>query len=136
MSARAKDEVTEVISEKLLKKYPTPQKLAKANKKDVIKIIKRIGFYNNKSKNVINTAKMLLKNFNGKVPNTLEELIQLPGVGTRVFGIQIPRMSYLHGIVAVFRAVEFQEQGTFRHAPLIHVFIFIPWRIIKLLVCH
>lgn len=84
LSARARDEVTEVISENLLKKYPTPQKLAKADKKDVIKIIKRIGFYNNKSKNVINAAKMLLEKFKGRVPDTLEELIQLPGVGRKV----------------------------------------------------
>lgn len=42
MSARAKDEVTEVIAENLFKKYPTAEKLAKANKKDVIKIIRKI----------------------------------------------------------------------------------------------
>ncbi len=84
LSARAKDEVTEVISESLFKKYQTPQELASANKKDVIKIIKRIGFYNNKSKNIINTSKMLIENFNGKVPKTMHELIQLPGVGRKV----------------------------------------------------
>ncbi len=84
LSARAKDEVTEVISKNLFKKYPTPQKLAKANKKDVIKIIKKIGFYNAKSKNIINASKMLLKDFKGKVPNNLKDLIQLPGVGRKV----------------------------------------------------
>lgn len=84
LSARARDEVTEVISENLLKKYPTPQKLAKANKKEVIEIIRKIGFYNNKSKNVINAAKMLLEKFKGRVPNTIDELIQLPGVGRKV----------------------------------------------------
>ncbi|HLF54392.1 MAG TPA: endonuclease III [Candidatus Nanoarchaeia archaeon] len=84
LSARAKDEVTEVISENLFEKYPTAEKLAKANKKDVIKIIRRIGFYNTKSKNVINTAKMLLEKFNGKVPNKMEQLIELPGVGRKV----------------------------------------------------
>lgn len=84
LSARAKDEVTEVISEELFKKYSTATKLANANKKDVIKIIHRIGFYNAKSKNIINTAKMLLDKFNGKVPKTLNELIELPGVGRKV----------------------------------------------------
>ncbi len=84
LSARAKDEVTEVIAEKLFEKYPTAEKLAKADKKDVIKIIRRIGFYNTKSKNVINTAKMLLEKFNGKVPKTMEQLIELPGVGRKV----------------------------------------------------
>ncbi len=84
MSARAKDEVTEVISENLFKKYPTAEKLAKANKKDVIKIIRKIGFFNMKSKNVINASKMLLEKFNGKVPKTMEQLIELPGVGRKV----------------------------------------------------
>ena len=84
LSARAKDEVTEIISEKLFEKYPTAERLAKANRKDVIKIIRRIGFYNTKSKNIINTAKMLLEKFNGKVPNKIEELTELPGVGRKV----------------------------------------------------
>ncbi len=84
LSARAKDEVTEVISEKLFEKYSTAEKLASADKKDVIKIIRRIGFYNTKSKNIINSAKMLLEKFDGKVPNKMEQLIELPGVGRKV----------------------------------------------------
>ncbi len=84
LSARAKDEVTEIISEKLFEKYPTAEKLARADKKDIINIIRRIGFYNAKSKNIINTAKMLLEKFDGKVPDTLEQLIELPGVGRKV----------------------------------------------------
>jgi len=84
LSARAKDEVTEVVAEKLFEKYDTAEKLARADKKDVIRIIKRIGFYNMKSKNIINTAKMLLEKFDGKVPDTLEQLTELPGVGRKV----------------------------------------------------
>jgi len=84
LSARAKDEVTEIVSEKLFKKYPTIQTLAKADKKDVIEIIRKIGFYNQKAKYNINTAKIIVKDFNGKVPETMEELTQLPGVGRKV----------------------------------------------------
>ena len=84
LSARAKDEVTEVISKNLFKEYPTAKKLASANKKDVIKIIRKIGFYNNKSKNIINASKMLLEKFNNQVPKTMNELIELPGVGRKV----------------------------------------------------
>lgn len=84
LSARAKDEVTEIVSEKLFEKYPTIQKLAKADKKDVIEIIRKIGFYNQKAKYVINTAKKVIKDFHGKVPDTIEELTQLPGVGRKV----------------------------------------------------
>lgn len=84
MSARAKDEVTEVLAERLFKRYPDAKTLANAKQKDVIKIIRSIGFYNAKSKNVINASKMLLEKFNGKVPDTLEQLIELPGVGRKV----------------------------------------------------
>jgi len=84
MSARAKDEVTEVLAEALFKKYPDAKSLAKAKQKDVIKIIRRIGFFNAKSKNVINASKMLLEKFNGKVPDTMEQLLELPGVGRKV----------------------------------------------------
>jgi endonuclease-3 len=84
LSARAKDEVTEVISEELFRKYPTAAKLADARKADVIKIIRRIGFFNNKSKNVINAAKMVRDKFSGKVPKEMEKLLEIPGVGRKV----------------------------------------------------
>lgn len=84
MSARAKDEVTEVLAERLFVKYPTAEKLAKAKPKDVIPIIRSIGFYNAKTKNIIGASQMLLDKFDGKVPDTLEQLIELPGVGRKV----------------------------------------------------
>ncbi len=84
LSARAKDEVTEQISEKLFQKYPTAENLANAKPKEVKKIIRKIGFYNAKTKNIINTAKILVKKYNSRVPATLEELTQFPGVGRKV----------------------------------------------------
>lgn len=84
MSARAKDEVTEVLAEALFKKYPDCNALARAKQKDVINIIRKIGFFNAKSKNVINSAKMVRDEFGGKVPDTMEDLLKLPGVGRKV----------------------------------------------------
>lgn len=84
LSARAKDEVTEILAEKLFEKYDTAQKLARANPKDIIPIIKKIGFYNAKSKNIIETSKILVERYGGKVPDTLEKLTELPGVGRKV----------------------------------------------------
>ncbi len=84
LSARAKDEVTEVVSAELFRKYPTAARLADARKADVIKIIRRIGFFNNKSKNVINAAKMLVSDFDSRVPKNLDDLVKLPGVGRKV----------------------------------------------------
>jgi endonuclease-3 len=84
LSARAKDEVTEVIAGELFRHYPDAKSLARADKKDVIKIIRRIGFFNAKSKNIINTARMLVEKYNGKVPRDMEKLLEFPGVGRKV----------------------------------------------------
>lgn len=84
LSARARDEVTEPITEKLLNKYPTPKHLARANPEDVQKIIKPIGFYKQKTKSIISTAKDIVKKHKAKVPDTREELMGLRGVGRKV----------------------------------------------------
>ena len=84
LSARAKDEVTEVISKKLFKKYPDAKSLAKARLSDVKKIIKPIGFYNNKAENIIKTAKILVRDFGSKVPDNMQDLVKLSGVGRKV----------------------------------------------------
>lgn len=84
LSARAKDEVTEVIAKELFKVYPDANSLAKARPKDVIPIIRRIGFYNNKAKMIISASKMIQDDFNGKVPDGIERLTKLPGVGRKV----------------------------------------------------
>lgn len=84
LSARARDEVTEVLAEQLFEKYPDAESLMNARLKNVVKIIRRIGFYNNKAKNIIETAKIIVEKHNGVVPNSLKELVELPGVGRKV----------------------------------------------------
>ena len=86
LSARARDEVTEVVSADLFRKYSNCKALAHAKQKDVEKIIKRIGFFRNKSRNIIAASKKILKDYQGKVPDTMEELLSLPGVGRKVAG--------------------------------------------------
>lgn len=84
LSARAKDEVTEGVARELLKKFPDYTSLANANPFVVKKIIHRIGFFNAKTKNVIAAAKMIRDEFEGKVPEDRELLMQIPGVGRKV----------------------------------------------------
>ena len=84
LSARARDVVTLPISKELFKKYPTMKSLANAKQKDVEKIIKRIGFYKNKAKNIIGAARTVQNKYKGRVPNTEKELLKLPGVGKKV----------------------------------------------------
>lgn len=84
LSARCRDEVTEVVSRNLFERYPTPEKLAAARPADVQRIIKSIGYYRMKAKYVIETAKAVLRDHAGKVPMTIEELTAFPGVGRKV----------------------------------------------------
>lgn len=87
MSARTRDEITIPIAEMLFRKYPSPKKLAKANVKDVQKIIRPVNFYKNKSKNIINCAKFLVSSHNSEVPHDFEKLIDLPGVGRKTANV-------------------------------------------------
>lgn len=86
LSARTRDEQTEKASNALFKVYPTAKKLAKAPLKKIQKLIKPVGFYRTKSKYVKKLAQQLLNDYGGKVPNTMEELVKLPGVGRKVAG--------------------------------------------------
>jgi endonuclease-3 len=83
LSARTKDENTTKVVKELFSYYKTPNDLASAKIKDVEKIIKPIGFYHVKSKRIIDVAKIIKTQYNGIVPDNLEQLIQLPGVGRK-----------------------------------------------------
>jgi len=83
LSARTKDETTTKIVKVLFSKYKTVKALANAKVKDVEKIIKSIGFYHVKSKRIIEVAKIINTKYKGKVPDDLDTLVQLPGVGRK-----------------------------------------------------
>lgn len=87
MSARTRDEVTIVVADKLFKKYPTIEKLAEAELKELENIIKSVNFYRNKSKNILNCAKTLAKEHNNIVPLNFEALLKLPGVGRKTANV-------------------------------------------------
>ena len=87
LSARTRDEVTIKISEKLFKKYSTAKKISNARLKEIEKIIRPVNFYKNKSKNILNCAKILVKDHNSKIPESIEKLIELPGVGRKTANV-------------------------------------------------
>jgi len=84
LSARCRDEVTDVVSRKLFERYPNPERLAAARHREVERIIHPIGFFRMKAKYVIETARQVLEKHGGRVPRTLEELMEFPGVGRKV----------------------------------------------------
>lgn len=83
LSARTKDENTTKVVTQLFTKYKTPAALANAKPKDVEKIIKPIGFYHVKAKRIIQVAKIISSKYNGIVPDNMELLTSLPGVGRK-----------------------------------------------------
>ena len=83
LSARTKDETTTKTVKALFLKYKNPEDLANAKIKDVEKIIKSIGFFHVKSKRIIEVAKIIHKKYKDKVPDDLDTLVQLPGVGRK-----------------------------------------------------
>ncbi|AJF62851.1 MAG: Base excision DNA repair protein, HhH-GPD family [archaeon GW2011_AR20] len=86
MSARTRDEMTIPVASELFRKYSL-KRLAESNLKDVKKIIKPVNFYKTKSKNIVNCAKILVKDYNGMVPRDFDELIKLPGVGRKTANV-------------------------------------------------
>lgn len=87
LSAQTTDERVNSVTPLLFKKYPNPYKLSKAKLSDVENIIKPIGIYKNKAKNIIETSKILVNNFNGEVPSSREDLESLKGVGRKTANI-------------------------------------------------
>jgi len=83
LSARTKDETTTKAVKALFLKYKNPKDLANAKIKDVEKIIRSIGFFHVKSKRIIEVSKIIHKKYKDKVPEDLDTLIQLPGVGRK-----------------------------------------------------
>lgn len=87
LSAQCTDKRVNIVTPKLFEKYSTPYLLANANQEDVIKIIHSLGFYNSKSKNIINLAKDLCERFNGQVPSNFDDLVSLSGVGRKTANV-------------------------------------------------
>ncbi len=87
LSAQCTDERVNIVAPELFKVFPTPEKLAKAKIKDIEKIIKSTGFYHNKAKNLLGAAQALLGLYKGKMPKTIEEMTEIPGVGRKTANV-------------------------------------------------
>lgn len=87
LSAQTTDEKVNKVTPILFSKYEDAKKLSKARIGDVERIIKPIGLYHNKAKNIIELAKIIVDNFNNEVPNDREALQSLPGVGRKTANI-------------------------------------------------
>ena len=89
LSAQSTDEQVNLITENLFKNYEDPKALAYADFKDVERIIKSVGLFRNKARNLIKCSKMIYEDFGGQVPEKLNDLIELPGVGRKTANVII-----------------------------------------------
>jgi endonuclease-3 len=87
LSAQTTDENVNKVTPELFAKYPTAHDLAHADPEDVERIIFTTGFYRSKAKNLLGMARALDDEYDGEVPTTLEELVELPGVGRKTANV-------------------------------------------------
>lgn len=87
LSAQTTDKKVNMCTPSLFLKYPTVKDLAEANIDDVKQIIKPIGMSNTKGKNIINIAKIIHEKYNDEVPQNVDDLLTLPGVGNKTINV-------------------------------------------------
>ena len=87
LSAQTTDERVNMVTPELFRRYPTPSDLAAADPDEVEAIIKSTGFFRNKTKSIIAMAQALEERFGGEVPQRLEDLVTLPGVGRKTANV-------------------------------------------------
>ena len=124
LSSRTKDEITSGVCQRLFEKIHLPEDVI-SYKDEIEKMIYPVGFYRNKAKKLVEMATILIKDFNSNVPDKLEDLLKLPGVGRktanlvlqRVFGVDsiavdthVHRISNRLGIVSTKTPFETEKE--------------------------
>lgn len=87
LSAQCTDKRVNMVTPKLFEQYPTPQALAQASEEEIFQIIRSISYPNAKSKHLKGMAEKLISDYQGQVPNTVEALQTLPGVGRKTANV-------------------------------------------------
>lgn len=87
LSAQCTDKRVNMTTPFIFEKYPVPELLANATFDELFPLVRSISYPNNKTKHLIGLAQMLVNDFNGQVPMTVEELIKLPGVGRKTANV-------------------------------------------------
>jgi len=89
LSLRTKDEVTEVATQRLFALASTPSEMLKLSEDQIINAIYPVGFYRNKTKTILHVCRELIEKYNSRVPDTIEELLSLKGVGRKTANLVV-----------------------------------------------
>lgn len=87
LSAQCTDKRVNLVTPRLMHDYPTAEAMALATPEVIFEYIKSVSYPNNKAKHLVGMAQMLMRDFGGEVPDTLEELVRLPGVGRKTANV-------------------------------------------------
>ena len=87
LSAQCTDVRVNMVTPELFRRFPTPQKMAKATLPQLEALIRTTGFFHNKAKSIQGAARKIVSNFNGQVPQTLAELITIPGAARKTANV-------------------------------------------------
>ena len=99
LSAQCTDERVNKVTKGMFSKYPTPVDFANLPLETIKKEIYSTGFYNNKAKSIKAMAEMLVNSLSGNVPNTLDEMVKLPGVGRKTANVVLGNIQGIPSIV-------------------------------------
>lgn len=99
LAAQCTDERVNKVTVDLYKKYKNVYDFANATQEELEKDIKSTGFFRNKAKNIIACCKMLIAEYGGKVPNNLDDLLRLPGVGRKTANLVLGDIFGIPGLV-------------------------------------
>lgn len=99
MSAQCTDARVNMVTPELFGTYPSLEALAAADIADIERIIHSTGFYRAKAKDIVLGSQMILADFDGKVPNTMEDLLKLPGIGRKTANLMLGDVHNVPGVV-------------------------------------
>jgi endonuclease III len=87
LSAQCTDKRVNLVTPALFERFPTPESLSLSDSEEVFQYIRSISYPNNKSKHLVGMARILVQNYNSEVPNTIEDLQKMPGVGRKTANV-------------------------------------------------
>ena len=99
LAAQCTDERVNMVTPALYARYPTLESLAEADVSEVETYIHSTGFFRAKAKDIVAAAKMMVEQYDGKVPDTMEELLKLPGVGRKTANLILGDVYHKPGVV-------------------------------------
>jgi endonuclease III len=110
LSAQCTDQQVNRVTGELFNHLKTPSDFARAPLKTIEKFIRPTGFFHNKAKNIKNCSRALLENHDGHVPQTLEELVKLPGVGRKTANVVLGAAFQTPGIVVDTHVIRISQR--------------------------